>query len=116
MTLPCGTCINSGYIYCRKGNNFQEFDRDPEDFICCKDVDSCLESKDPTYTCSHVYENKLMAKKVCPFVRPVCGGDNVRNIGLENVGDKKVVNIRGLQEGHTCVYKLQAKCGYPKVR
>jgi hypothetical protein len=36
-TLPCGSCINSGYIFCRRGTNGAEYVEEPELHYCCKD-------------------------------------------------------------------------------
>ena len=85
VKLPCGACVNQDFVYCRLGTNEQELVMYPSlaTSICCRD-DTCPHTSFANYTCSHVYGNKLLAKKVCPYVKNVCGGTVKRNIVLEN--------------------------------
>ncbi len=48
-TLPCGACIDAGFIYCRKGKNDDVFDWpfDSDFSNCCTDALMCPEINDP---------------------------------------------------------------------
>ncbi|CDW88228.1 UNKNOWN [Stylonychia lemnae] len=114
-TMACGQCIDSGYIYCRKGINAQELIQDPftSDYICCQSKDACPQISDISYTCSNFFGDKLEQKRVCPFVSGRCG-QGKKNIVLSKVGEKQTVKISGLDKGQTCMYKVVAKCGVPQ--
>ena len=118
-TLPCGSCIDQGYVYCRLGTNDQVFMTDfrMEDGICCEDEARCgLYINDPRYTCSSDYKDKILKKKVCPYIVPICGGGNeTRNMAIDEKVNK-TVQIKGLAEGRTCMYRIQSTCGKIKVK
>ncbi len=47
---------------------------------------------------------------------PICGGGNeTRNIEIDEKVNK-TVQIKGLAEGRTCMYKVQSSCGKIKVK
>ena len=72
---------------------------------------------DPRYTCSSDFKkDKIMKKKVCPFIVPICGGGNqTRNLEIDEQSNK-TVQIKGLGEGNTCMYRIKSSCGKIKVK
>ena len=98
-TLPPGSCVAGGYIYCHQGNEADVRTNTKETInkACCKNVQdtNCLhyltDPKDNSYTCSYAYSNNVYAKYALPYYKDYCGGSNV--IALNKIGDNATYNL-----------------------
>lgn len=111
--LGCGACIRGGYIYCIPGAEGS----DPSTWgtkksVCCKNATTCTSytAANSGFNCSSKYTDKMMAKAMCPFRKAQCG--NSSTFGFDKVGDQQNITIK-LQQGETCTYQVQTKCGLP---
>ena len=54
-----------------------------------------------------------MAKAICPFNKRGCGNNS--EFTFDTVGQKRNINVT-LNQGETCFFQLEAKCGLPAFK
>lgn len=116
VSLPCGKCIQGGFISCVYGGEGQPFPDSEGNAIpstrCCKDeFTNCPFDNDKLWSCSNSFKDSAYAKFVCPFNKDNCGEFNRITIGDEPEG--ATIKVFQLEEGQTCFYTLESKCNAP---
>ena len=117
-TLKCGECIRGGYNYCFVGKDGDAFvDESGITDNCCEDTSSnCRAYTDMQYTCSGIYSDASYAKTFCPQVQNKCDIKQNIEFGENDVNTTQSINIRNLNKGETCTYKVKSKCNAPAFR
>jgi hypothetical protein len=82
--------------------------------VCCKDSDTCdTYLNDPSYKCSDLFTEELFSYQMCPVPVDKCGPVDADLVYNHFVTSRE---IRGLNQGETCNYRLKAECGAPAFK
>jgi hypothetical protein len=86
--MSCGECISGGFIYCHKastkGAEVDKKSNRPQG-ICCANSTNCTYLNDSNYNCSNTYDDLVLAKRICPFIKSNCG--DAKEIEFDSVGE-----------------------------
>lgn len=115
-THGCGACINSGGIYCILGKEGDDYSGKTITQKCCaagSTAATCPELTNVAYTCSNVYNDRTLAKNICPYRSSACSSKNFFDntlYGRWNTRDNITVT---LNTGESCGFLVRAGCGIP---
>jgi len=107
--LKCGACIRGNYLYCVNGKE-GDADLSTKQQVCCQSAANCPQATNSAWTCSNTYQNKMLAKNLCPFNKANCGPSSNISFAVWNMQDRMKIE---LEPGDTCSYFINAECGVP---
>lgn len=110
--LPCFSCVSSGYVYCVEGpeRKIVEIGKPMPNQICCRDSNSCWQTKNSSWSCTSNYNDPLYSLRVCPFSVASCGSPD--GVVLEKEQSPTTFNLT-LNPGEVCVYYQETSSGVP---
>lgn len=113
-SLNCAECIESGFVFCIQGE--EAIKVVPEGSIvttCCRD-ENCPEVSHSEWNCTNPYSDKTYSYNLCPYKTESCGFQ--QNFTLHEQWDRFDVQIKPMERGDVCVYKVKGFCGAPSFR
>lgn len=113
-SLKCGECIGGGFVYCTHGSRFGQIlndNQEPEFGYCCQDAKNCSEAYESNdMVCSSNYTDPYMSYQICPVHLANCSDPYILASAVSLYSYR---NVRSLQAGETCNYRMKSTCGAP---
>lgn len=121
--LSCADCVMGGFNYCFKGKNGMPWSGPPEadKQACCKDPDGkdCKmngAANSCTYDFGTGKDVRMYTLAACPQKIDLCGEAARQEIQIDAEGNSTKVEIVSLDQGQSCSYRMNVKCGSPYFR